>query len=123
MRTRPSPNTDDSDIEADKLLTLDDGDIIEYEAYDSDCLGDDREKHTYRKEVTNITRVATDSSRVYVHVEDCETGDQTILSANTRHNRKGLLYRTGGIKETMGPYAGHPDSWTRSVLNIRVADV
>lgn len=117
----PSVTVDDDGIEADKLLDLDEGDVVEYEAYDGDLLmHDDREKRTYRKEVTNITGLS--DTRVYVHVEDCESGNSTILSAATKHNRNGVLWRTGNIEETMGPHATHPDSWTRVVNDLRLAE-
>lgn len=117
-----TPTTSD-EVEADKLLQLDEGHVIAYEAYDGDLIKhDDREKRTYRKRVTNVTQLSEASDRVYVHVEDCETGDKTILSAAIRHTYKGIPYRTGSIKETMGPYAGHPDAWTRTVNNLRLVD-
>ena len=118
MSASTSPDTDPV-IEADKLLDLEEGDTVEYEAYDGDLLKhDSREKCTYRKEVTNVSRLSTESTHVYVHVEDPDTGERTIISAKTRHNHKGMLWRTGGIQETMGPYAGHPDSWTRTVNGL-----
>lgn len=117
------PQFDDADYkcEADKLLDLEEGDVVAYEAYDGDLIKhDDRTKRTYRKRVTGVSRLSEDSKRVTIHVEDIETGEKTTLSPHTRMSRrKWGPVRTGDIKETVGPHATHPDAWTRTVNDLR----